>query len=689
MVIQYETSFGNCKHLGATIEDGGVNFAVWCPMASAMELLLFKDVDDINPTVIELSTRDYRSSYYWHVFVHGVKDGQLYGWRVKELVKHTPGFLFDPQKVLIDPYARRIVFPKNYNRTYGCYVGSNLNFCAKSVVIDINKYDWEDDTSPHIPLSSNVIYEMHVAGFTKDKTCKIDEKIRGTYRGVIEKIPHLVDLGINAVELLPVFQFDKNDALPGKKNYWGYSPMSFFAIHADYSSNQDIYGPLDEFRDMVKAFHKAGIEVFLDVVYNHTSEGDHQGPMYCFKGFDNPSYYILDENHRYKNYAGCGNTINASNPMVKRLINDSLHFWAEDMHIDGFRFDLACILSRASNGEPLSDPPTTLAIDSDYKLADTKLIAEPWDAGGLYQVGRMAGAKWREWNGQFRDDLRCFLRGDNNMINKFVNRILGSPDIYHSDKSDPQKSVNFVTCHDGFTLWDLVSYNQKHNLANGEQNRDGNDANFSSNYGVEGETTDAKINKLRLRQAKNFMLLNLFAMGTPMILMGDEILRTQHGNNNAYCQDNELSYLKWQITPMQREMYNFTKSLLSYRVSRGRMTFKSMYSLADAIKENRVIWHGVEPDKPDWSDTSHSIGMTVYSDSHNAYYYMFVNAYWEGLHIKIPNVPKSPHQKWLRVVDTSLPPPEDVHADAKALPEIGHFYYIQSRSILVLVAPCE
>lgn len=691
MAKQYKISFGDSKKLGASIRDNGVNFAVWCPTAKVMELLLFKDLNDTNPDIIELSSTEYRSSYYWHVLVHGVTDGQLYGWRVKERVLNIPGDVTDTQKVLIDPYAYRILFPKNYNRTYNCHVGSNINFCAKSVVIDMKKYDWEDDIHPRIPLSSNVIYEMHVAGFTKDKSCKIDESIRGTYRGIIEKIPYLVDLGINAVELLPVFQFDRDDALPGKKNFWGYSPMSFFAIHGQYSSRDDIYGPIDEFRDMVKAFHKAKIEVFLDVVYNHTSEGDKAGPLYCFKGYDNRSYYILDDdnNYNYKNYSGCGNTLNASNPMVKRMIQDSLHFWADQMHVDGFRFDLACILSRASDGEPLNDPPTTLAIDTDYRLADIKLIAEPWDAGGLYQVGRMAGAKWREWNGQFRDDLRCFIRGDTNMIHKFVNRLLGSPDIYPSDKADPQKSINFVTCHDGFTLWDLVSYNKKHNEANGEENRDGNNANFSSNYGVEGETTDKEINKLRLRQAKNLMLLNLFSMGTPMILMGDENLRTQNGNNNAYCQDNEISYLKWNNTKMQQEMFEFTKSLLTYRVSRGRMTFKSMHSLAEAIDKNHVAWHGVNPNQPDWSEDSHSIGMTCYSDSHKAYYYMFVNAYWEGLHIKIPNVPNRPHQKWLRVVDTSLSPPNDVITDPNKLQPIGHFYYIEARSILVLVSFAE
>ncbi len=686
---KHKISAGDCHHLGAHVTKEGVNFAIWGRYAKVMELLLFKDVNDSDPEIIEISSAKHRSSYYWHVFVHGLKDGQIYAWRVKEVVAEVPGNIFDPQKVLLDPYALRIIFPKNYNRTYNRFVGDNIGFCAKNAVIDMSKYDWEKDTNPKIPLSSNVIYEMHVAGFTKGKKSGVSEKLKGTYLGLIEKIPYLKDLGINTVELLPVFQFDKFDALPGKMNYWGYAPMSFFAIHGEYSTNNDdIYAPLNEFRDMVKAFHKAGIEVILDVVYNHTSEGDTDGPLLSYKGLDNNAYYILDNDKRYKNYSGCGNTVNASHPMVKRLINDSLHFWTEQMHVDGFRFDLACILSRDVNGEPLNDPPTTLAIDSDYRLADIKLIAEPWDAGGLYQVGRMAGDKWREWNGQFRDDLRSFMRGDCGMIHRFANRLLGSPDIYNHD-TDPQKSVNFITCHDGFTLWDLLSYNQKYNEANGENNRDGNNHNISYNYGVEGETNDLKINKLRLRQAKNLMLLNLFSMGTPMILMGDEVLRTQKGNNNAYCQDNEIGWFNWETNAFQQEMFNFTRGLLTYRVTRGRGVSDNIFSLKEAIACNNVIWHGVKPNQPDWSHDSHTLGLTVYSSTHNTYYYMFINAYWEGLHLEIPDVPFDKHRKWYRIVDTSLPPPYDIHVGAENMQSIGHNYYLDSRSILVLACPCD
>lgn len=683
---KYDVSAGHCRKLGATIEKGGVNFAIWCEKASVMELLLFKSVDDDNPDIIELSSLQHFSTYYWHVFVPGIKEGQHYGWRVKEIRKGVSktGLMVDTQKVLLDPYGLRIVFPKNYNRTLNQFVGSNVGFCAKSVVVDPYDYDWEDDVHPKIPLKSNIIYEMHVAGFTKHESSGLTAKIRGTYKGVIKKIPYLKKLGINAVELLPIFQFDENDASPGRKNYWGYSPMGFFSVHEQYSSDKSIMGPLNEFRDMVKALHKAGIEVILDVVYNHTSEGDHHGPLYCFKGLDNQAFYILDEHGNYKNYSGCGNTINSSHPMVKRLITDSLHYWTEIMHVDGFRFDLACILSRDVTGEPLNDPPTTLAISTDNRLAHVKLIAEPWDAAGMYQVGKMAGAKWREWNGIFRDDLRGFLRGDNGLIKRLVNRLLGSPDIYDQHRIDSQKSVNFVTCHDGFTLWDLVSYNQKHNEANGENNRDGCDHNISSNYGVEGPTSNKDILKIRLRQAKNFFTLSLFAQGTPMILMGDEVLRTQNGNNNAYCQDSDVSYLKWEHTPMQEEMLDFVKTMIQYRKKRGIAAPKNIRTLADVFASNFMTWHGIKPNEPDWSDTSHSIGLIYYSWSNQCYIYVFINAYWEGLHIELPTVPGTGHCQWHRLCDTSLEAPYDVVRDVKSAIKIGHSYYLESRSILVL-----
>jgi isoamylase len=668
---------GHCRELGATVEHDGINFAIWGRFAKEMELLLFRSEQDTDPEVIRLTAPTHRSGYYWHVHVAGIKDGQLYGWRIPTLLLTMPGNRWEPEKVLLDPYAKRIVLPANYDRNKAAEPGCNLQGCAKSAVIDITGYDWEEDRMPRHSLAASVVYEMHVAGFTKDPSSGLPAPRRGTYAGVIDKIPYLKELGVTAIELLPVFQFDPQDARPGNSNYWGYSPMGFFAPHAEYASDDSYSGVLNEFRDMVKALHKANIEIILDVVYNHTAEGDDNGPTFCFRGLDNSAFYILDESRRFNtNYSGCGNTFNASHPMTKRLITDSLRFWKEEMHIDGFRFDLASILSRDKNGHPLNDPPTLLAIDSDYNLAETKIFAEAWDAGGLYQVGRMAGARWREWNGHFRDDVRSFVKGDRGMVPRLASRLTGSPDIYQAPFADPHKSLNFVTCHDGFTLWDLVSYDQKHNLANGEDNRDGTDANYSWNHGVEGPTDDPELLALRLRQAKNLMTINLMSVGTPMLLMGDERLRTQQGNNNAYCQDNAISWMNWEQNPEREEMFRFSRELLSYRAIRGGGT-SDLISLGDALENAKIVWHGVRPYAPDWSDNSRAIALTAY--------YAFFNAYWEPLSIELPPPPHNPNGTWLRIVDTGLRPPHDINSHGRPLPEVGSTYELSPRSVLLLV----
>jgi len=387
------------------------------------------------------------------------------------------------------------------------------------------------------PYNETVIYELHVGGFTRNPNSGVSADKRGTYAGVVEKIPYLKALGITAVELLPVQQFDDQDAPNGLTNYWGYSPVAFSAPHSGYSSRRDALGPVDEFRDMVKALHKAGIEVILDVVYNHTAEGNHQGPTFSFRGLEDRTYYMLDKSGSYLNYTGCGNTDNANYSVVRRLIMDSLRHWVSEMHVDGFRFDLASVLSRDENGIPLVSPPVLWEIDSDPVLAGTKIIAEAWDAGGLYQVGSFVGDRFREWNGRFRDDMRKFVIGENGLAATLVNRIAGSPDIYPDNAS---RSINFVTCHDGFTLNDLVSYGVKHNEANNQSNVDGADWSFSWNCGVEGATDRADIERIRERQVRNLFALLLLSQGTPMFLMGDEVRRTQRGNNNAYCQDTEL-----------------------------------------------------------------------------------------------------------------------------------------------------
>ena len=691
---QYIISAGHCRSLGATIEKDGVNFAIWCPEASCMELLLFKSPEDTSPDVISLSSNIFKSDYYWHVKVMNIPEGQIYAWRIKSALrisaKHASNVVLN--RVLLDPYSRRVIFPEYYSRFQGMDDEQNFRTSAKSAVVDMGKYEWGLDIHPAHALTRTIIYEMHVKGFTADPSSGISAPLRGTYRGLIEKIPYLLDLGITAVELMPIFQYDVLDAKPGMHNYWGYSPMSFFSPHEGYSSDKSLYGPLNEFRDMVRALHRQGIEVILDVVYNHTSEGDKFGPVYCFKGLDRKGYYILNQDESYANYSGCGNTFNGNNPVVRNLIMDSLIFWKEEMHVDGFRFDLASILARDTSGTPLANSPTLLDIDANRRLANTKIIAEPWDAGGLYQLGQISGAKWREWNGQFRDDVRSFMRGDNGVIKRFIQRLLGSPDIYNDPIVDPQKSINFITCHDGFTLWDLVCYAEKHNFDNGENNRDGNNTNYSANYGIEGETDDPHLNALRLRQVKNMMALTMLSMGTPMICMGDEVLRSQKGNNNAYCQDNPISWFNWNLSERSLEMLEFTKAVIRMRVRghiqsmRRKSDAKNVKLLNNALRNSRLQWHGVRPFQPDWSDQSHSIGLMVFYGTFSVYAYLYVNAFWQDLTVELPPPPTNLHRHWYLILDTSKSHLEAVSTMLnKGRFRAGDKILIKARSLQMLI----
>lgn len=687
----YIISQGHCRHLGATIEKDGVNFAVWAPDAAEIDLLLFDAVDDDSPYVVHLSSTVFKSTYFWHVFVHNIGAGQIYAYRVTKTVDspQAQSQAEEINKILIDPYGKRVLFPDDYKRFLPKDEKLAFKYAPKSAVINVDEYDWGIDTFPHHSLENTIIYEMHVKGFTADKSSGLSDEIRGTYKGLIEKIPYLVELGITAVELMPVYQFDEKDARPNMDNYWGYSPMAFFSVHEGYSSDKSIEGPVKEFRDMVKALHRNGIEVILDVVYNHTSEGDENGPSYCFKGFDKDGYYIIKDGY-YQNYSGCGNSLNANQPVVRNLIIDSLVFWHEKMHVDGFRFDLASILTRDKFGAPMNDNTTLLSIDANRRLAEAKLIAEPWDAGGLYQLGAISGSKWREWNGQFRDDVRSFMRADPGMVKKFVLRLLGSPDIYNEHMVDAQKSVNFITCHDGFTLYDLVCYSNKHNLANGEHNRDGNDNNYSANYGFEGPTDDVHLNELRLRQVKNFMAITMLSLGTPMICMGDEVLRSQNGNNNAYCQDNKLSYLNWDLNEQQREMFDFTKTLIGLsRIGKIKHVNDTHHHKLDKLLTNaKIQWHGIKPFQPDWSDMSHSIGFLYYYSKQEMYAYIFVNAFWEDLTIEIPCVPGHLDKSWYQFINTSLGPGKDVTPFYMSTRyHAGNKIKVKSRTVLMLLCP--
>ena len=490
------------------------------------------------------------------------------------------------------------------------------------------------------------------------------------------------------MELLPIFQFDEQDAPSGLKNYWGYSPVSFFAPHARYSSRKDPLGPVDEFRDMVKALHKAGIEVILDVVYNHTAEGNAEGPTFCFRGLENRAYYILSEPDRSAmpiSPAAATRSMPIM-PIVRRMIMDSLHYWVQLMHVDGFRFDLASIFSRDEYGNPLKNPPLLWEIDSDPVLAGTKMIAEAWDAAGLYQVGNFLGDFFMEWNGPFRDDVRSFWKGDAGTVKRIAKRLWGSPDLYGHDEREPEQSINFVTCHDGFTLNDLVSYNKKHNKANGEQNQDGNDYNLSWNCGVEGPTADPQVERLRNRQVKNFLATTLLSLGAPMILMGDEVRRTQFGNNNAFAQDNKTSWFDWDLLEKHPDVLRFTQKLICLRPDLSFTRRPNLdITLNQLLRDEPVTWHGTHLGQPDWSDNSHSIAFTVKSMSQERLFYLVLNSYWEPLDFELPPLPQTANAGWRRVVDTWLDSPDDIHLPDEAPPVPGPTYQVQPRSLVVLV----
>jgi glycogen operon protein len=579
--------------------------------------------------------------------------------------------------------------PKNYSREAAHLQRDTLPTAMKSVVTDPQAYDWEGDLPLKRPWSRTIIYEMHVRGFTAHPSSGLPESKRGTYAGLVQKIPYLQQLGITAVELLPVFQFDFQDAPSGRTNYWGYSPVSFFAPHQGYSSRREPLGAVDEFRDMVKALHRAGIEVILDVVFNHTAEGGHGGPTQCFRGLDNPTYYLLGEDRsQYANFTGTGNTLNANHPIVRRMIVDSLRYWVEEMHVDGFRFDLASILSRDSSGAVLSNPPVLWDIESDPAMAGTKMIAEAWDAAGLYQVGNFVGDSWKEWNDRFRDDIRDFLRGANDSVGRAADRLLGSPGIYGRKERELEESINFVACHDGLTLNDVVSYNHKHNEQNGEDNRDGCGENRSWNCGIEGPTDDPVIEKLRNRQVKNFLAALMLSGGVPMFVMGDEVRRSQLGNNNAYCQDNDTSWFDWDLLRKHADVHRFVRLLIERRLMRDVEHERRRVSLSQVLREQNYAWHGVELNQPDWSPFSHSIAIGGELKNEAVSAYMILNAYWEPLNFELPAL-SGGSKAWRRWIDTALDPPHEI-CEWNAEPVVPEgTYRVGARSVVVLIAPNE
>jgi isoamylase len=678
---------GKSFPLGATLTREGANFSVFAKHSTGAQLLLFDQADAPTPSrVIDLDPRANRTYHYWHVFVPGVTAGQIYGYRISGPFDPRRGLRFDPDKVLLDPYGKCIARPAGRSRDAARRPGDNAATALKSVVVDPSTYDWEGDAPLGRPFAHTIIYEMHVGGFTRHPSSGVAPSKRGTYAGLTEKIPYLQDLGISAVELLPVFAFDEEDGPPDLGNYWGYQPLTFFAPHDGYSSRQDPRGALDEFRDMVKALHRAGIEVILDVVYNHTTEGKEDGPTICFRGLANENYYMLAEDKsRYADYTGCGNTLNANEPIVRRLIIDSLRYWVSEMHVDGFRFDLASILSRDRDGRPMASPPVLWDIESDPVLANVKLIAEAWDAAGLYQVGSFAGDSWKEWNGRFRDDVRGFLKGDNGTARAMAFRLTGSPDVYQREEREAEQSINFVTCHDGFTLNDLVSFNTKHNEANREGNRDGANYNLSWNCGTEGPTADADVARLRNRQVKNFLTLILLATGTPMLLMGDEVRRSQGGNNNAFCQNSEMSWFDWTLVEKHADIHRFVQELIALRMNRDLPMERLDMTLNELLRRQPVQWHGVKLNSPDWGYESHTLAATVRLLGYPLLLHLIMNAYWEALDFDIPILDES-GASWRRCVDTSLDPPDDICGWADAPMLQGLTCRVQPRSVVLLLA---
>ena len=679
---------GSSAPLGASVRRSGVNFSVFSKSATLIELLLFDDRNAAEPSrIIPLDATQHRSYHYWHAFVPGIGPGQIYGYRADGPFAPGRGLRFDREKLLLDPYGLAVAVPDGYQREAAARPGPNHGAAMKSVVADPGAYDWEGDVPLKRPFAETVIYELHVRGFTRHATSGVSPGSHGTYAGLVEKIPYLKDLGVTAVELLPIFQFDPQSAPAGKVNYWGYQPVSFFSPHHAYSSRPDPLGVLDECRDMIKALHRAGIEVILDVVFNHTAEGGHDGPTFSYRGLGNDCYYILrDDKSQYADYTGTGNTLNANQPIVRRMILDSLRYWVIEMHVDGFRFDLASVMSRDESGRSLHNPPVLWDIESDPLLAGTKLIAEAWDAAGLYQVGSFVGDTWQEWNGRFRDDVRRFFKGDEGSVSAIATRLLGSPDLYGHEEREAEQSINFVTCHDGFTLNDLVSYNHKHNEANGEDNRDGTDDNLSWNCGVEGPTDDPAIEELRNRQVKNFFALELLAAGTPMVLMGDEVRRTQRGNNNAYCQDNDISWFDWSLLTSHGDVHRFVKELTAFRQRRDVVAQETTLTLNQVLGRARIDWHGVLLNCPDWSEHSHSLAFTLRSVRGQFLLHGMLNAYWKPLMFELPPAPAG-YGTWRRCIDTALASPDDINRWDVAPTVTTTTYEVHPRSVVLLALP--
>jgi glycogen operon protein len=683
--------------LGAQETGRGVNFAIFSRYATRVRLELFDRPEDATPSrAIDLDPVDNRTGDVWHVWMKGISSGQCYAYRVDGPYEPDKGDRFNFNRLLLDPFAPAITQTPAWDfasaRGYDPsapgqdLVPSQLDNAAsmpKCVFVNY-PFDWQGDRPPRHSWSKTIIYETHVRGFTVHPKSGVDHP--GTYRGLMEKIPYLKELGVTSVELMPVQEFNENSVTRKNpqtnqelKNYWGYDPVVFYAPKASYSASGGMGQQKLEFKEMVRALHKADIELILDVVFNHTAEGNELGPTLCFRGMDNAILYTLaDDKRYYKDYTGTGNTINANQPMVRDQILAALRYWMVEMHVDGFRFDLASVLGRDGTGKLLANAPLLERIAEDPVLKSVKIIAEAWDAAGAYQVGSFSEQRWAEWNGRYRDDVRRFWRGDDGMLGSFANRLCGSADIYTKSGKGPDGSVNFITCHDGFTLNDLVSYCSKHNEANGEGNRDGTNADNSENYGVEGATKDAGIEAVRKRQIKNFLLTLFISRGTPMLLGGDEFRRTQGGNNNAYCQDNETSWYDWNFLEQYKDIFRFTRGMIVFRQTHPVLSKEQFYT------DSRIHWFGSQGALPEWGDPKEKqVGCLINEDEHRALCLMF-NADIDTVDFALPSL--QPEMRWYLAVDTSHDAPQDLFIEGEEqLLEDSQTYHLAPRSSAILL----
>lgn len=701
--------------LGAEPFENGVNFAVFTRNGCKVFLNIYDDEDDAQPSnVFELSPENNRTGDIWHIFIEGLRPGALYTYQVDGPFDVEKGHRFNVNQLLLDPYAKALtkesIF-KNLPPGYKTPVdkadlilsesrGNKLYKFPKCVVVDDRDFDWEGDHPINRPLSESIIYETHVKGFTAGENANV--KNPGTYAGFIEKIPYLKDLGITAVELMPVFNFDEyenNNVNPRTgermKNYWGYSTISFFAPKTTYAADLRPGAAVREFKTLVKEMHKSGLEVILDVVFNHTAEGNEHGITLNFRGFDNSIYYILVNNRKqyYMNYSGCGNTVNCNHPVIRTFILECLRFWVLEYHVDGFRFDLASILTRSQEGYVLNFPPLTNVISEDPVLRDTKIIAEPWDAGGAYQLGSFPGGRWAEWNDRFRDDIRRFWRGDEHVSTQAATRMAGSSDLYAASGRKPYHSINYVSCHDGFTMNDLVSYNSKHNEQNGEDNRDGSDSNWSYNNGYEGPTANPVIERQRNRMMRAFILTTLISQGTPMLLGGDEFRRSQQGNNNAYCQDSEISWYNWSFAEKNKGMVEFTKRAIAFRKAHPALRRNEFFQGEKSGPEPDIRWYNYDGTSPDWEKLSRFLSFSLggsfkanaLNESDNDFF-IAANPDRKDVVVTLPSL-LDKSKKWYRAADTSIEGDDAVTIVGQEEPLRAQArYVVPAGALVVLIA---